>query len=148
MVGDVDGARSPARTDSELVGVDLDLRPGRTVVPLRHEFEHALVVLTGTVALDDAVVTPDQLAYLGSGRSELAITATECGRALLVGGAPFESTPLMWWNFVGRDREEVGAAYVDWQADHERFGRVVSGLDSIPAPPPPWLRTPAPFQQR
>ena len=103
---------------------------------------------SGPLRVDGAVVDSGQLAYLGSGRGELAITTSESARALLVGGAPFESTPLMWWNFVARDRDEISAAYADWQGDHERFGRVVSGLDAIPAPPPPWLTSPSPFRTR
>ena len=42
---------------------------------------------------------------------------------LLLGGAPFGETILMWWNFVGRTTEEIVAAREDWQAGR-RFGEV------------------------
>ena len=138
IVGTLLGVESPARHDTELVGVELALRPGRAVIPVERSFEHAIVVLAGTVAIDDRVVPVDQLGYLGSGRDEIAITVSAPTRALLIGGEPFEARPLMWWNFVARDHDEIDAAYTDWQSGNERFGAVASSLDLVPAPPPLW----------
>jgi redox-sensitive bicupin YhaK (pirin superfamily) len=153
IVGALAGAASPARRDSETVGVELALRAGRTVVPVEAAHEYALVALDGTVAVgvsavDEHVVAADQLAYLGTGRSEIAVTVATPVRALLVGGEPFEARPLMWWNFVARDRDEIDAAYADWQAGAERFGMVASSLAAIPAPPPLWSPRARPFQPR
>ncbi len=55
LVGDVLGARSPARHDTPLVGADLDVHADVTV-PLRADFEHAFIVLRGTVAIDGTPV--------------------------------------------------------------------------------------------
>ena len=30
----------------------------------------------------------------------------------------------MWWNFVGRTRDEIDAAYASWEAGDDRFGTV------------------------
>ena len=139
LVGSVSGAQSPARRDTELVGMDLALRPGRTTVPVRADLEHAVVVLDGAVAIDEHVIGADQLAYLGRGRDEIVVVATAPARALLVGGEPFEARPLMWWNFVARDREEIDTAYAAWQSRSERFGHVDSDLARIEAPRPPWI---------
>jgi len=51
------------------------------------------------------------------------LEAREPARLLLIGGAPFRETVLMWWNFVGRTTDELIAAREDWQARH-RFGDV------------------------
>jgi redox-sensitive bicupin YhaK (pirin superfamily) len=136
LVGRLGEAESKARTDTPLLGVDLDLRPGSTVLPLQAEHEHALLVLDGAVAVGERVVRPGALAYLGLGRDELALSAVEPARVLLLGGEPFGETVLMWWNFVARSREEVESARADWQSGSERFGRVSSGLPRIPAPEP------------
>ena len=138
LVGALGDARSPARTDTALVGVDLDVRVGTSELPLEASYEHALVVLSGAVSVDGTVVRPGALAYLGEGRDELAVTAAEPARVLLVGGEPFESQVLMAWNFVARTREELDAAYADWAGGEERFGDVDTTLPRIPAPPPPW----------
>jgi redox-sensitive bicupin YhaK (pirin superfamily) len=130
------GSQSPARHDTGQVGVDLDMRAGETVVPLDPAFEHALVVLDGTVLVDGTVVEPGHLAYLGEGRDELAMEGP--ARALLIGGEPFEAPVLMWWNFVARTRDEVAAARRSWEERDGRFSPVQSALDRIAAPPVPW----------
>ncbi len=135
LVGRLGDEESKARADTPLVGLDLQVRPGRSVLPLQPEFEHALVVLDGELAVDGRPVRPGQLAYLGSGRAELAIDAREATRALLVGGEPFESPVLMWWNFVARTREEVADALAAWESRDQRFGDVPTALGRVPAPP-------------
>jgi redox-sensitive bicupin YhaK (pirin superfamily) len=138
FVGDFAGARSPARRDTEHVGVELSVRASCAVLPLRNDYEHALVVLEGRVRIDGAVVEPGVLAYLGLGRSEYRLDAAEPARALLLGGVPFPEPVLMWWNFVARTREEVSAARRQWAAADDRFGTVTSRLDRIEVDPPPW----------
>jgi redox-sensitive bicupin YhaK (pirin superfamily) len=138
LVGELADALSPARRDTDHVGVDLELRPGTTTLPLRAAFEHALVILTGAARVDGVHVTPGHLAYLGERRDELAITVDAPARALLIGGVPFEEPVLMWWNFVGRSRAEIDEAQRGWMGRDERFGEVASSLARIEVGPPPW----------
>lgn len=140
LAGSFAGATSPARQDSPLVGVDAVVRPGVSVWPLRTDFEHGLVVLSGEVAIDGRVVTADRFAYLGRGRAELVLDAVEPARVLLLGGTPFGEPILMWWNFVARTEDEITGAYEQWRAEDGRFGEVHSPLDRIPSPAPPWVR--------
>jgi len=137
LVGEHDGVRSPARHDTPLVGVDLDLRE-RSTVPLRPDFEHALVVLRGSIAVDGEKVVPGKLAHLGLGRDELDIEVAEDSRVMLLGGVPFDEPLMMWWNFVARTRAEIDAAYASWRDQDDRFGRVRSSLPIIPASAPFW----------
>ena len=67
LVGDFAGTDSPARRDTEHMGVELTLRGPGTAVPLRTDYEHALVVLEGRVIVDGVAVEPGVLAYLGLG---------------------------------------------------------------------------------
>jgi redox-sensitive bicupin YhaK (pirin superfamily) len=140
LVGSFAGAASPARRDTALVGVDVALGPGTSGWPLEPSFEHALVVLDGEVQVDDQVVRPGQLAYLGVGRGELVLSAGDPARVLLLGGEPFAEPVLMWWNFVVRRRDELDSAYRQWRSGDPRFGRLRSPLPRIPAPPPFWPR--------
>lgn len=139
LVGQLGDLASPARHDTPLVGVDLDLRQA-TTVPLRPDFEHALVVLDGAAAVDGTPVSPGKLAYLGLGRSELRLDVRQPTRAVLIGGEPFPEQILMWWNFVGRSRSEIDDARTAWADGDERFGSVGSALPLIPAPVPFWHR--------
>jgi redox-sensitive bicupin YhaK (pirin superfamily) len=140
LAGSLAGVTAPARQDTPLVGVDAVLHAGASTWPLRPDFEHGLVVLSGAVAVDHQPVGEGRFAYLGRGRDELALTTTGPAQVLLLGGEPFEEPVLMWWNFVARSRAEITTAYEQWLAEDGRFGEVRSPLDRIPAPAPPWRR--------
>ncbi|HET6561025.1 MAG TPA: pirin family protein [Marmoricola sp.] len=138
LLGELAELSSPARHDTPLVGAELDLHRS-TTVPLRPEWEYALVVLEGALAVNGQPLTPGKLGYLGEDRDELRIEIREPTRAVLLGGEPFGEPIIMWWNFVARDRAEIDAAYRSWQAeDVDRFGHVDSALARIPAKAPWW----------
>ena len=59
-------------------------------------------------------------------------------RALLLGGVPFPEPVLMWWNFVGRTRDEISEARRQWSDADDRFGSVPSALARIEVGRPPW----------
>ncbi|MCK9487704.1 MAG: pirin family protein [Dehalococcoidia bacterium] len=138
LVGEFADVASPARRDTDHVGLDVALRPGAASLPLRPDYEYAIVVLEGAVTVDSEVVTPGHLAYLGEHRASLDLGADEPTRLMLLGGVPFESPILMWWNFVGRTREEIDAATDSWEREDGRFPSFPSTLARIPAEPTPW----------
>jgi redox-sensitive bicupin YhaK (pirin superfamily) len=136
MIGQLGTARSPAQAFSPVVGAEIRGEPGaRVTLALDRDFEHALVPLSGECALDGQPLAVDTLYYLGCERSELALAVGgQPLRALLLGGAPFGETILMWWNFVARTNDEIVAAREDWQAGR-RFGEVRAHAgERIPAP--------------
>jgi redox-sensitive bicupin YhaK (pirin superfamily) len=135
LLGSLGDATSPARRDTDLVGAELTLRPGGSVAPLRRDFEHALVVIDGEVSVGENVVRPGQLGYVGTGRDELPLSSSGGARLLLLGGVPFPEPIVMWWNFVGRTKEEMAQARTQWATGDERFGPVDTTLPRIPAPP-------------
>jgi redox-sensitive bicupin YhaK (pirin superfamily) len=140
LIGELAGVASPARRDTDHSGIDLDLRPGRTTIPLRPSYEHGLVVLAGACTIDGVAVTPGHLTYIAAGRDELTLTTAGSTRAMLVGGVPWDDPVLMWWNFVARTRDEITEAHDDWTRRAERFGHVESRLRGIDTDPPPWPR--------
>lgn len=138
LIGEFSGAESPARRDSDHIGVDLDLRSGTVTIPVRPEHETGLVVLTGSVHVGGTGVEPGRMAVFDIGRNELTIETNEPTRVLLVGGVPFDEEVRMWWNYVARTREEISVAHSDWIEDSGRFGHVKSQLPRIMVDPPPW----------
>jgi redox-sensitive bicupin YhaK (pirin superfamily) len=141
LAGAAAGTTSPARADTPLIGLDLRLRPGRTIVPLEPRFEHAVAPLDGPVKVGGHVVEPGWLALVPAGADELPLEVrSSAGRVLLLGGVPLGEPVAMWWNFVARDRDELTAAWRDWNDRTGRFGAVASPLRRIEAPPPPWIR--------
>lgn len=140
LVGAMGAVASPARRDTDHVGVELLLRPGTSTVPLVLAFEYALLAVEGAVTVGDHAVRPGTLLALSPGRDELAVRCAEPSRAMLLGGAPFHEPLFMWWNFVTRSRDEADRAYEDWATRSGRFGSVASHLAPIEAPLPLWRR--------
>lgn len=139
LVGEYRGEASPARRDSDLVGLQVDLGQGSsTPIEMIPSFEYALVVLEGSVGIDGARIEPGHLAYLGKGRDGCELSTGDGARALLLGGVPFDEPVLMWWNFVARTRDEIAQAHSDWMGGDDRFGVVDSPLARIPVGAPPW----------
>lgn len=109
----------------------------------------------GSQQIGPASVAPGSIAYLGWGTSTVAIEAFCDVTYLLIGGAPFEEHLLMWWNFVGRNHEEIALAREQWEraryeierdvaattGEQPRFGEVIGDpRDPLPAPEMPRIR--------
>jgi len=141
VMGEFGGALSPARTYTPLLGADVVLAAGaRSQLPLDGGFEHAVLALSDGLVVDDVPVSRGAMLVLPAGRRDVELISDGPGRVLLLGGEPFEEELLMWWNFVGRDHEEMIEARADWEAGR-RFG-TVRGYDGAPlaAPPLPTTR--------
>ena len=147
IIGELAGERSPATAYTPLVGADVVVDPAGTGrLPLDPTFEHAVLALSAGVLVDGESTAEATLTYLGCGRRDLALTAGPAGgRLLLLGGAPFSEELLMWWNFVGRDHDEIVAFRNEWEASRggatTRFAPVL-GYDgaALPAPDLPTVR--------
>jgi redox-sensitive bicupin YhaK (pirin superfamily) len=139
LVGQYLDLMSPARSDSDLVGLESRLSEGESLVELQPDFEHAMVVTSGVLEVNGTTVEPGHLAYLGLGRDAIRLRAFDDTTALLLGGIPFDDTVLMWWNFVARTQDEISDAYESWMKHDERFGPVDSRLARIEVGPPPWF---------
>lgn len=130
--------RSPATVYSPLIGVQVDLPDGDPVpVPLDPLFEHAVLPLDGEVVAAGAPVPRSALLYLEPGRTSVQLAGP--GRVLLLGGEPLAEELVMWWNFVGRDHDEVAGFRRDWQ-EGRRFGEVDDPYARLPAPELPAVR--------
>lgn len=140
---------SPAWVHTPLLGVDLVVDAGADLhLPLRPDFEHAVLVLEGAVRVADTDVGDGVLLHLGTGRSQVRVTTAGGARVLLLGGEPFAEDLVMWWNFVGRSHEDVAQARADWEDQGRaggpapgRFGVVAGhGGERITAPDLPSVR--------
>jgi quercetin 2,3-dioxygenase len=141
LMGTLGGVTSPAKCHTPLVGAEISLAAGSEVtLPINPAFEYAVLTLEGAPSVQDVTVKPGPLLYLGEGRDSVRLGAADHARLLLLGGEPFDERIVMWWNFVGRDHDEIVAARQDWAAG-TRFG-AVQGYDgaALPAPPMPTTR--------
>ncbi|MFF5296668.1 pirin family protein [Paractinoplanes globisporus] len=136
LMGTLADATSPARTHTPLVGAELTLAAGASAtVPLKSDFEYAVLALDGAATVDDATLKPGPLLYLGSGRPSLRLATSSPSKVLLLGGEPFSERLVMWWNFVAREHDEIVQMRLDWESHTPRFGEV-HGYDGPPMPAP------------
>lgn len=144
LFGEFMGAESPAAAYSPLIGAELRIEPHATVcVPLKWDFEHALLAARGLVQTGGATLGHGPLLYLGTDREEIELTAGPEGAiVLLIGGEPLGEDLVMWWNFVGRSHEEIAEAREEWESHADRFGPEIAAHhgERIPAPPLPNVR--------
>ena len=139
-VGELMGARSPAGTHTPIVGAEVAVG-GPGVLELRPEWEHALLLIDGSAAVEGRTLVRGSLAYLGAERREVRLSSEVGARLFLLGGEPFHDELVMWWNFVGRSHAEIAEARADWMAgvaDPDPGGRfgVVAAYDGPPLPAP------------
>ncbi|MGN6608604.1 MAG: pirin family protein [Jatrophihabitans sp.] len=136
IMGGLGGAESPGTAHSPMVGADITLS-GRDDVhmPLDTEFEHAVLVMSGSVMVDETPLAPGAMLYLGCARSSITITGAAGARVLLLGGEPFDEEIVMWWNFVGRTNDEIVAARAAYLARDAAFPDI-DGFDGYRMPPP------------
>lgn len=141
IVGELAGQRSPASAYSPLLGADVSMASDAIErLPLEPDFEHAVLALSDGVVVDGEPLERAAMVYLGCGRRDLPLRAgPEGARLLLLGGTPLEEELLMWWNFVGRDHDEIVAFRTEWEASRggadTRFG-AVTGYDGAPLAAP------------
>jgi redox-sensitive bicupin YhaK (pirin superfamily) len=139
ILGELDGAVSPGRTYTPIVGADLSLTRGADLsVPLEPDYEYAVLSMSGEAHVDGVPVLPGSMLYLGCGRTELPLRAESDASLMLLGGEPFDEELIMWWNFIGRTQDDITQAREDWMSG-SRFGEV-KGYDGerldAPALPP------------
>jgi redox-sensitive bicupin YhaK (pirin superfamily) len=137
LMGTLAGATSPARCHTPLVGAEITVT-GDGRLPLRPDFEYAVLALDGATVVGGLDLKPGPLLYLGDGRTSVSFAAASPARLLLLGGEPFEERIVMWWNFVGREHDEIVQMRHDWDTFLNSGGRfgTVHGYAGDPMPPP------------
>jgi redox-sensitive bicupin YhaK (pirin superfamily) len=135
LVGELAGRSSPAVVHSPLLGAEVAVSSSAPFeLPLEADFEHAVLVVDGSVVVDGRDLGVGDCRYLGRLRRRLSLSGSPSGRLLLLGGEPYGGPLFMWWNFVGGSGDEIVAAREDWAAGR-RFGSVRTEVGRVPAPP-------------
>ena len=133
FLGSLLGQRSPVGTRTPLLGAEILLGPGqRLELAVDPDFEHGVLVDAGRLTVDGSQVPVNDLGYLEQGRAGLELRAyDEPVRLLLLGGPPFGEEILMWWNFIGRQHEEIEQYRAEWHAQIVRDGDLVTNGQAL-----------------
>lgn len=133
LVGEAFGVRSPVRTASPTLYLDITLPPGAswTLPPLAEE--QAVFSPEDTVAIDGEALAPREMVVLPAGEAVSLQAGPAGARLVLVGGPPLAQPVRMWWNFVAADPALIEKAAAEWAAGG--FDAIPGETDRIPAPP-------------
>ncbi len=140
FIGEWLGSTGAPTAPVPLLGAEAVLPPGlEWRVPVDPAFETGVLVDTGSVHVEGVAAQRSQLVAAPPGRDELVVTAgPEGARILVLAGEPFPAPVVMWWNFVGRDHDEVVAARADWMRQVDEHGRIGASDGRFGAFPEQW----------
>ncbi len=131
LIGEAFGQRSPVRTFSRTLYLDIELAAGAVfeLPPLADDM--ALYAVDGSVLLDGERVAAHTLVLLEPGLPA-TIEANGAVRLMVIGGDALPERRFMWWNFVSSRKERIVQAAQDWE--QQAMGRVAGDEELIPLP--------------
>lgn len=125
LVGEFKNTKSPVKVHTELVGIDFFAKEStKTRIPLNPHFEYGFMALEGEAIVNGHDLNSDNMVVIEPGISQIEVELPKGSRLLLIGGEPFESPILLWWNLVGRTQEELKTATEQWANQDARFGTI------------------------
>ncbi|MBZ2167383.1 pirin family protein [Marinobacter sp. F4216] len=142
LTGEYGSRRADTLQYSPLIGLDIECtQPQDILLTLEPGFEYGILPLTGACIIGEERFDTDELAYLGDDFKQLTIHCEPSTRLLLIGGLPLRRDVVMWWNYVGYEREEIVEAETDWANHSARFGEIPAWPgERTEGPPSPWRR--------
>ena len=140
LVGEAFGARSPVKTFSQTVYLDIALPAGASFELPVLAPELAVYAVDGDLTADGVAVPAHTMASLADGQGA-RLEAAAPVRLVVIGGEPLDGPRYITWNFVSSRRERILEAGADWAA--QRMGHVPGETEFIPLPGKPFgLREP------
>jgi redox-sensitive bicupin YhaK (pirin superfamily) len=134
VAGAAFGQRSPVPVHSDLMYVDVVLKPDARLQLTGEHVERAMFVVSGEIEVvgQAGSFTEKQLVVFKPG-AEIVLRARGCAHLMLLGGDPLSEPRHVYWNFVSTSKERIEQAKDDWR--HGRFPQIAGETDFIPLPP-------------
>jgi len=135
LVGEAFGARSPVKTLSQTIYLDIALPAGgRFELPALAP-ELAVYVVDADARVNGESIPVHTMAVLPDGQGAV-LTSDTAARLMVIGGEPLDGPRYITWNFVSSRRERILEAGADWAA--QRMGHVPGETEFIPLPGKPF----------
>ena len=130
IAGEIAGKKSPVKTLSPTIYLDLDLSAGGQFILPDQYSERAVYSITEGITIDDEPIAQHRLAVLVPEQT-VKIAATQSARCMVIGGEPVGKR-YKWWNFVSSSKARIQQAQQDWQSG--KFASVPGETEFIPLP--------------
>lgn len=135
LIGNAFGQRSPVKTFSETLYLDVVAEPGAALtLPSdadRAHVERALYSVDSPLVIDGTEVPPFTLAVLKP-TMQSTVIAPRGARFVVIGGEALDGPRYLWWNFVSSSKERIEQAKEDWA--QQRMGTIPGEHEWIPLP--------------
>lgn len=123
IAGEYAGRAGPARTFSPMHVWDMRLTQGGiSELALPEGWNAALIVLHGTLLVNDAIARETQMVVLDQAGQTLRIEANNDAVALLLSGEPIDEPIVGYGPFVMNSQQEITQALADFNSG--RFGQI------------------------
>ena len=125
--GSYHGHTAPTLQYSPLLGVDIRCRQGGEVtLTLETGFEYGVLIVAGSIDFNGERYVENDLMHLSNidSADTAEITIAADTHKMLLGGEPLSYQPMLWWNFVAGNHEDLAQAVADWNAGDARFGDI------------------------
>lgn len=123
IAGEFEGQAGPARTFSPMNVWDVRLSAGKTAqLPQAEGWTAHVVVLAGTVMVNDTVLRETQMVTLPTKGTGLSIEANSDAKLLLLAGEPLDEPVVGYGPFVMNSQQEIAQAVADF--NNGKFGRM------------------------
>jgi len=139
IAGAAFGKRSPVKTASEWLYVEVRLEAGSSVPFEADQEERAIYIAEGEIEIAGQIFETSQLLVLRPG-DVITVKATQPSRMMFLGGAGIDGPRYIWWNFVSSSQERIEQAKADWREG--RFVPVPGETEFIPLPDTPLTPVP------
>jgi redox-sensitive bicupin YhaK (pirin superfamily) len=136
IAGQAFGQLSPVPVSSDLMYVDVVLKPGAWLPVSAEHVERAVYIVSGEIEIAGQPETfrEGQLVTFKPG-VKIVLRARGSAHLMLVGGEPFPEPRRIYWNFVATSKERIEQAKEDWRQN--RFPTIAGETEFIPLPPDP-----------
>ena len=132
VAGEGYGRTSPLPVYSPLFMIDASAKSGGLLdIKGQLKGEIALVVVSGTVQLEEQIIEQGQM-LIAKTEDECCVDLLPETRLLIFGGQAFPEERYMYWNFVSSSEERLEQAKADWAAGE--FPQVPGDDTYIPLP--------------
>ena len=135
LVGEAFGKRSPVKTLSQTLYLDIALPAGGRfeLPPLAPEL--AVYAVDADASVGGEPIPAHTMALLPDGQGAVLASAGAV-RLMVIGGEPLDGPRYITWNFVSSRRDRILEAGSDWAA--QRMGHVPGETEFIPLPGKPF----------